>query len=73
MQEQQQQQYPDLGATPIRTDLLTPAFSSAHPLDAVALNALANGLRAGHADLQPGIQRGIGTVVPDVPDRGLRR
>jgi hypothetical protein len=23
MQEQQQQQYPDLGATPIRTDLLT--------------------------------------------------
>jgi multiple sugar transport system substrate-binding protein len=43
MQEQQQQQYPDLGATPIRTDLLTPAFSSAHPLDAVALKALGHG------------------------------
>jgi multiple sugar transport system substrate-binding protein len=43
MQQQQQQQYPDLGATPIRTDLLTPAFSSAHPLDAVALKALGHG------------------------------
>jgi multiple sugar transport system substrate-binding protein len=43
LQEQQQQQYPDLGATPIRTDLLTPAFSAAHPLDAVALKALGHG------------------------------
>jgi multiple sugar transport system substrate-binding protein len=43
MQTQQQQQYPDLGATPIRTDLLTPAFSAAHPLDAVALKALGHG------------------------------
>ncbi len=43
MQQQQQEQYPDLGATPIRTDLLTPAFSTAHPLDAVPLKALANG------------------------------
>ena len=43
LQQQQQQQYPDLGATPIRTDLLTPAFSSAHPLDAVPLKALAHG------------------------------
>ena len=43
MQEQQQQQYPGLGATPIRTDLLTPAFSAAHPLDAVALKALGHG------------------------------
>jgi multiple sugar transport system substrate-binding protein len=43
LQEQQQTQYPDLGATPIRTDLLTPAFSAAHPFDAVALKALAHG------------------------------
>jgi multiple sugar transport system substrate-binding protein len=43
LQTQQQNQYPDLGATPIRTDVLTPAFSSAHPLDAVALKALAQG------------------------------
>lgn len=43
LQTQQQNQYPDLGATPIRTDVLTPAFSTAHPLDAVALKALARG------------------------------
>jgi multiple sugar transport system substrate-binding protein len=43
MQQQQQEQYPNLGATPIRTDLLTPAFSAAHPLDAVALKALGHG------------------------------
>jgi multiple sugar transport system substrate-binding protein len=43
LQKQQQEQYPDLGATPIRTDVLTPAFSAAHPQDAVALKALAHG------------------------------
>ena len=43
LQTQQQDQYPDLGATPIRTDVLTPAFTAAHPEDAVALKALAKG------------------------------
>jgi multiple sugar transport system substrate-binding protein len=43
LQQQQQEQYPELGATPIRTDLLTPAYSAAHPLDAVPLKALAHG------------------------------
>jgi len=43
MQTQQQDQYPSLGATPIRTDVLTPAFSAANPEDAVALKALAKG------------------------------
>ena len=43
LQTQQQVQFPDLGATPIRTDVLTPTFSSAHPYDAVALQALAKG------------------------------
>jgi multiple sugar transport system substrate-binding protein len=43
MQTQQQNQYPDLGATPVRTDVLTPAFSAANPYDAVALKALAKG------------------------------
>ena len=43
MQTQQQNQYPSLGATPVRTDVLTPAFSAAHPEDAVALKALAKG------------------------------
>jgi multiple sugar transport system substrate-binding protein len=43
LQTQQQDQYPDLGATPVRTDVLTPAFSAAHPEDAVALKALAKG------------------------------
>jgi multiple sugar transport system substrate-binding protein len=43
LQTQQQDQYPALGATPIRTDVLTPAFTAAHPQDAVALKALAKG------------------------------
>jgi multiple sugar transport system substrate-binding protein len=43
MQTQQQDQYPALGATPIRTDVLTPAFSATNPEDAVALKALAKG------------------------------
>jgi multiple sugar transport system substrate-binding protein len=43
LQTQQQDQYPALGATPIRTDVLTPAFTAAHPEDAVALKALAHG------------------------------
>jgi multiple sugar transport system substrate-binding protein len=43
MQTQQQNQYPSLGATPVRTDVLTPAFSAANPEDAVALKALAKG------------------------------
>jgi multiple sugar transport system substrate-binding protein len=40
---QQQEQYPDLGATPIRTDVLTPDFTAKFPFDAVALKALAHG------------------------------
>jgi multiple sugar transport system substrate-binding protein len=43
MQPQQQEQYPDLGGTPIRTDLLTPAFIAKFPFDAVALKALGHG------------------------------
>ena len=43
LQTQQQDQFPDLGATPIRTDVLTPSFTAAHPEDAVALKALAKG------------------------------
>jgi multiple sugar transport system substrate-binding protein len=43
LQTQQQVQYPALGATPVRTDVLTPSFSSANPEDAVALKALAKG------------------------------
>jgi multiple sugar transport system substrate-binding protein len=39
----QQQQYPSLGDTPIRTDILTPAFAAKNPYDAVALKALAKG------------------------------
>jgi multiple sugar transport system substrate-binding protein len=43
LQTQQQQQYPNLGATPIRTDLLTPSFEATYPFDAVALKALGQG------------------------------
>lgn len=43
LQTQQQNLYPALGATPIRTDVLTPAFTAKNPQDAVALKALAKG------------------------------
>ena len=39
----QQVQYPSLGDTPVRTDILTPAFTAKNPYDAVALKALAKG------------------------------
>ena len=39
----QQEQYPAQGDTPVRTDILTPAFSAKYPYDAVALKALAKG------------------------------
>lgn len=43
LQPAQQVQYPSLGDTPIRTDILTPAFAAKNPYDAVALKALAKG------------------------------
>jgi multiple sugar transport system substrate-binding protein len=43
LQTQQQEQFPSLGATPVRTDVLTPAFAAANPEDAVALKALGHG------------------------------
>jgi multiple sugar transport system substrate-binding protein len=43
LEPQQQAKYPSEGMTPIRTDVLTPAFSATNPYDAVALKALAKG------------------------------
>jgi multiple sugar transport system substrate-binding protein len=43
LESAQQQQYPSLGDTPVRTDVLTPAFATKNPYDAVALKALAKG------------------------------
>jgi multiple sugar transport system substrate-binding protein len=39
----QQSKYPAQGDTPVRTDVLTPAFTAKYPYDAVALKALAKG------------------------------
>lgn len=39
----QQQQYPALGDTPVRTDILTPSFLAKNPYDAVPLRTLAHG------------------------------
>jgi multiple sugar transport system substrate-binding protein len=39
----QQVQYPSLGDTPVRTDILTPSFAKTNPYDAIALKALAKG------------------------------
>jgi multiple sugar transport system substrate-binding protein len=43
LQPQQQFKYPAQGDTPVRTDVLTPAFTAKYPYDAVALKALAKG------------------------------
>jgi len=43
LQQHQQEEFPSLGDTPVRTDVLTPAFKAKNPYDAVALEALANG------------------------------
>ncbi len=43
LEPQQQVQYPTLGDTPVRTDILTPSFTAKFPYDAVALKALAKG------------------------------
>ena len=43
LQVKQQNQYPDLGCTPVRTDVLTPAYKAKNPYNAVALKALAKG------------------------------
>jgi multiple sugar transport system substrate-binding protein len=39
----QQDEFPAEGDTPVRTDVLTPAFTAKYPYDAVALKALAKG------------------------------
>ena len=43
LQPAQQNQYPGLGVTPVRTDVLTPAYKATNPYNAVALKALAHG------------------------------
>jgi multiple sugar transport system substrate-binding protein len=43
LEPQQQVKYPSEGMTPIRTDILTPSFTTTNPYDAVALKALAKG------------------------------
>jgi multiple sugar transport system substrate-binding protein len=43
LEPQQQAEYPTLGDTPVRSDVLTPAFAAKFPYDAVALKALAKG------------------------------
>ena len=43
LEPQQQGKYPSEGMTPIRTDVLTPAFAKTNPDDAIALKALAKG------------------------------
>jgi len=43
LQPAQQSKYPAQGDTPVRTDVLTPAFAAKYPYDAVALKALAKG------------------------------
>ena len=71
LQTEQQNQYPDLGATPIRTDVLTPAFSAAHPYDAVALKALAKGYAPPTLVYDQMFNQAGGPLVPNVHQRGV--
>jgi multiple sugar transport system substrate-binding protein len=43
LDSKQQFHFPAVGDTPVRTDILTPAFTKAYPYDAVALKALEKG------------------------------
>jgi multiple sugar transport system substrate-binding protein len=43
LEPQQQREYPQLGDTPIRTDVVNAAFAAANPYDAIAIKALAKG------------------------------
>lgn len=43
LEKSQQLEYPANGVTPVRTDVLTPAYKTKYPLDAIALKALAHG------------------------------
>jgi multiple sugar transport system substrate-binding protein len=43
LQSKQQLEYPSLGYTPVRTDILTASYQAKYPYDAVALQALARG------------------------------
>jgi multiple sugar transport system substrate-binding protein len=43
LEPQQQREYPQLGETPIRTDVVNTAFATANPYDVIALKALAKG------------------------------
>ncbi len=43
LQKAQQVTFPIYGLTPVRTDVLTPAYKAKYPLDAIALKALARG------------------------------
>ena len=43
LERHQQLEYPDLGFTPVRTDVLSPEYLKKHPFDAVVLRALKHG------------------------------
>ena len=72
LQVKQQNQYPDLGYTPVRTDVLTPAYKAKNPYNAVALKALAKGSAPVTTDLRRGLQRAQLAVVPDVHPGGVQ-
>ena len=73
LQTQQQDQYPALGYTPVRTDVLTPAFKAKNPDDAVALKALAKGYAPVTLVYDADFNEPNSPVVPDVHHGGLRR
>ncbi len=72
LQVKQQNQYPDLGYTPVRTDVLTPAYKAKNPYNAVALQGAREGIGARDHHLRRGLQRAQLAVVPDVHPGGVQ-
>ena len=69
----QQEQYAADGESPVRSDIVTPAFTAKYPYEAVALNTLQVRLGRVHARLQRRVQQPRSPVAEDVRRSGLQR
>ncbi len=72
LQKSQQVQYPGLGYTPVRTDVLTSAYKAKNPYNAVALEALAHGSAPVTTVYDAAFNEPNSPVVPDVQPGGLQ-
>jgi multiple sugar transport system substrate-binding protein len=65
-----QEKYPSYGYTPVRTDLLSPAYEKSNPIDAVALSALQHGnLHLGASAAE--IDQPVSGALPEMFDKAV--